>query len=81
MADLFKHLNPSEFPAFAFAWLELISHKQFLPHFLRAPPAGLGAPQAQAQGAGLLGQPPFLGLSGLSNASTLSAVNADAAFY
>ena len=81
MADLFKNLNPSQFPAFAFAWLELISHKQFLPHFLRLPATGLGAPQAQAQGAGLLGQPQFLNLSGLPNAGNLSAVSADATFY
>ena len=36
MADLFKRLSPSAYPAFCFSWLELISHKQFLPHFLRA---------------------------------------------
>jgi hypothetical protein len=35
MADLFKNLNPSQYPAFCFAWLELVSHKLFLPHFLR----------------------------------------------
>jgi hypothetical protein len=36
MADLFKNLSPTHYPAFCFSWLELISHKQFLPHFLRA---------------------------------------------
>lgn len=36
MSDLLKTLNPSHYPGFAFSWLELISHKQFLPHFLRA---------------------------------------------
>lgn len=40
MADLFKNLIPQKYPAFCFAWLELISHKQFLPHFLRATPQG-----------------------------------------
>ncbi len=35
MADLFKNLNPIQYPAFCFAWLELVSHKLFLPHFLR----------------------------------------------
>jgi CCR4-NOT transcription complex subunit 1 len=29
-------LNPNNYPAFAFAWLELISHKLFLPHFIKA---------------------------------------------
>lgn len=27
LADLFNKLNPNKYPAFAFAWLELISHK------------------------------------------------------
>lgn len=27
MADLFKNLSPSYYPAFCFAWLDLISHK------------------------------------------------------
>ena len=34
LADLFSKLNPNKYPAFAFAWLELISHKQLIPHFL-----------------------------------------------
>lgn len=34
-ADLFKSLNPNKYPAFAFSWIELISHKQFMPHFLK----------------------------------------------
>ena len=35
LADLFNKLNPNKYPAFAFAWLELVSHKQFMPHFLK----------------------------------------------
>lgn len=35
IADLFNELNPNHLPAFAFAWLELISHKQFMPHFIK----------------------------------------------
>lgn len=35
IADLFNDLNPNKLPAFAFAWLELISHKQFMPHFIK----------------------------------------------
>jgi hypothetical protein len=38
MADLFKNLSPQKYPAFSFAWLELISHKQFLPLFLKPAP-------------------------------------------
>lgn len=34
LADLFSKINPNKYPEFAFAWLELISHKQFMPHFL-----------------------------------------------
>mmetsp|Transcript_48325 Transcript_48325/g.35511 ORF Transcript_48325/g.35511 Transcript_48325/m.35511 type:complete len:228 (+) Transcript_48325:875-1558(+) len=36
MAELFQKLNPLKFPAFAFSWIELISHKYFMPHFLQA---------------------------------------------
>ena len=35
MAELFLRLSPVKYPGFAFAWLELISHKQFMPHFLK----------------------------------------------
>jgi len=35
MADLFKELCPIDYPAFAFAWLELISHHYFMPHFIK----------------------------------------------
>ena len=35
MADLLQELNPNNYPAFAFAWLELISHKLFMPHFIK----------------------------------------------
>lgn len=38
LADLFVKLTPVKFPGFAFAWLELISHKQFMPHFLKQIP-------------------------------------------
>jgi CCR4-NOT transcription complex subunit 1 len=41
LADLFNKLSPNKYPAFAFAWLELISHKQFMPHFLQAQQAQL----------------------------------------
>lgn len=81
MADLFKNLNPSQFPGFSFAWLELISHKQFLPHFLRTPATGLGGQQASAQPTGLLGQPQFVNISGLQNPGGLGAIGSDAAFY
>lgn len=37
MADLFQNLSPEFYPAFCFSWLELISHKQFLSHFLSTP--------------------------------------------
>lgn len=36
-ADLLIQLNPNVYPGFAFSWLELVSHKLFLPHFLRLP--------------------------------------------
>ena len=39
LADLFNKLNPNKYPAFAFAWLGLISHKNFMPHFLKTSPA------------------------------------------
>jgi hypothetical protein len=35
LADMLFNLSPIKFPGFAFAWLELISHKQFMPHFLK----------------------------------------------
>jgi hypothetical protein len=35
MADLLKELNPNAYPAFAFAWLELISHRLFMPNFIK----------------------------------------------
>ena len=34
LADLFSKLNPNKYPAFSFAWLELISNNQFMPMFL-----------------------------------------------
>ena len=38
LADLLKDLNPNNYPAFAFAWLELVSHKLFMPHLLKIQP-------------------------------------------
>jgi CCR4-NOT transcription complex subunit 1 len=35
MAEMFLVLQPTRYPAFAFAWLELISHRLFLPHFIK----------------------------------------------
>jgi hypothetical protein len=35
MSDLLKELSPNVYPAFAFAWLELISHKLFMPYFIK----------------------------------------------
>ena len=38
LADLLRTLTPQNYPGFAFAWLELVGHKWFLPHFLRPIP-------------------------------------------
>ncbi len=38
-------MNPNKYPGFAFAWLELISHKQFLINFLKNT-TGTGANQS-----------------------------------
>lgn len=35
MAEILKELSPLKYPAFAFAWLELVSHRLFMPHFIR----------------------------------------------
>lgn len=35
LADLFKDLNPNNYPAFAFAWLALVSNQLFMPHFIK----------------------------------------------
>ncbi len=35
MADLLKEINPNSYPGFAFAWLELISHRLFMPNFIK----------------------------------------------
>lgn len=35
LADLFKDLNPNNYPAFAFAWLALISNQLFMPNFIK----------------------------------------------
>ncbi len=39
LAELFNKLNPNKYPGFAFAWLGLISHKNFMPHFLKTSPS------------------------------------------
>ena len=46
VAVVFHKLKPARFPAFAFAWLELVSHRTFMPRLLRAgrPVAANGAP-------------------------------------
>jgi CCR4-NOT transcription complex subunit 1 len=51
LADLLNDLNPNKYPAFAFAWLELISHKFFMPHFIKTgnDPNEEGAEQLQLQ--------------------------------
>ena len=37
LADLLKDLNPNNYPAFAFAWLALISNQLFMPNFIMIP--------------------------------------------
>lgn len=70
MSDLFKNLNPNHYPGFAFSWLELISHRQFLPHFLRAQPSGQGS---SSIGAGVVpGQQQFPNLPGLQGLNAVS---------
>lgn len=58
IADLFTDVSPSNCPAFAFAWLELISHKQFMPHFIKRAqseePESLDEMEKQAKVKGLL---------------------------
>lgn len=49
MADLFRSLVPQLYPGFCFAWLELISHKWFLPHFLKS--SGFNDQHSSANGA------------------------------
>ena len=49
MADLFRSLVPQLYPGFCFAWLELISHKWFLPHFLKS--SGPGEQHGPGNGA------------------------------
>lgn len=38
LAEIFIRLNPKDYPAFAFAWLELVSHRLFMPFFLAVVP-------------------------------------------
>ena len=38
LADLLKDLNPNNYPAFAFAWLALISNQLFMPNFIMITP-------------------------------------------
>jgi len=35
IASILEYLRPQSTPAFAFAWLELVSHRLFLPYFLK----------------------------------------------
>ena len=53
MSDLLKELSPNVYPAFAFAWLELISHKLFMPYFIKseqgASPGEAGGTISQTQ--------------------------------
>lgn len=35
IASLMGELSPDKYPAFAFAWLEIISHRMFMPHFIK----------------------------------------------
>mmetsp|Transcript_18356 Transcript_18356/g.24554 ORF Transcript_18356/g.24554 Transcript_18356/m.24554 type:complete len:88 (+) Transcript_18356:2369-2632(+) len=35
LADLFRDLNPNNYPAFSFAWLALISNQLFMPNFIK----------------------------------------------
>ena len=35
VADLFHMLNPCSFPGFAFSWLDLVSHQDFMPNLLK----------------------------------------------
>ena len=39
LADLLKDLNPNNYPAFAFAWLALISNQLFMPNFIMITPS------------------------------------------
>ena len=38
LADVFKNIAPLKYPGFAFAWLELITSPQFMPHMLSGAP-------------------------------------------
>jgi len=53
LADLFIKLNPKDYPAFSFAWLELISHKNFMPEFLNSSPSPLPSPPGTAPQGGI----------------------------
>jgi len=35
MANMMKELSPDKYPAFSFAWLEIISHRNFMSHFIK----------------------------------------------
>jgi len=37
MANMLRELNPDKYPAFAFAWLEIVSHRMFMSHFIKRP--------------------------------------------
>ena len=50
VAVVLHRLRPSRYPAFAFAWLELVSHRTFMPRLLRAgrPVTQTGTPNPNA---------------------------------
>ena len=77
LADLFNKLNPNKYPAFAFAWLELISHKQFMPHFLKGSQTAIqGAPQTSSSQ-----NTPGGGSSSVVQGSSATAAAQDNTFY
>lgn len=49
LADLFKDLNPNNYPAFAFAWLALISNQLFMPSFIKTSQAFAQSTQQMLQ--------------------------------
>jgi len=48
LAEIFIKLNPKDYPAFSFAWLELVSHRLFMPFFLAVvPPSQMQQPSSK----------------------------------
>lgn len=57
LAEIFIKLNPKDYPAFSFAWLELVSHRLFMPFFLAVvPPNQMQQPGAKKGPQAPLGQ-------------------------